>query len=392
MQNLIKKLKINRRFIATLAGLHYYGNPSKNLKIIGVTGTNGKTTVATLLYKLFSKLGYKVGLISTVENIIIDEVRPATHTTPGPIPLNKLLTEMVEKGCEYVFMEVSSHAMDQSRVAGIKFTGGIFTNLTHDHLDYHGNFENYFKAKKKFFRMLPESAFALSNSDDEYGFGILEDIKAKTYTYGLKNPANFVDRLDTKLIGEFNIYNILAVYSAAILLGEDKIRVKEIIKDLEPVDGRFNYIKSKNNITGIVDFAHTPDALENVLRTIQGMRKDGQKIITLFGCGGDRDPSKRSSMTSIAYKMSDITIATSDNPRNEKIENIFSDMKVGLPENLEKELFFISDRVEAIEKACSIGMPNDFILLAGKGHEKYQQIGKEKIPFNDMEELKKNLI
>ncbi len=391
MLNQIKNLKLKRRAIALLARMHFFGNPSKKIKIVGVTGTNGKTTTATLLYRIATALGYKAGLIGTVENIIIKEKRVATHTTPDPISLNKLLNEMVERGCEYVFIEVSSHALDQNRVAGINFIGGIFTNLTHDHLDYHKNFDNYFKAKKKFFKMLSQNAFALSNIDDSYGLKILEDIKAKKYTYGFKNKADFNERLETRLIGEFNAYNVLAVYATSVLLGFDKVKVKEIIKNLEPVEGRLNYVKSSKGVTGIVDFAHTPDALENVLKTIQKMRKDGERIITVFGCGGDRDPFKRPVMTEIVYKMSDIVIATADNSRSENIENIFKDMKKGLPDKIEKEIYFITDRKEAIKKACNLAQKGDFVLLAGKGHEKYQIIGDQKIHFSDMEELEKTL-
>jgi len=397
MKNLIKNLKIKKRAMSKLVALHFYGHPSAKLKIIGITGTNGKTTTATLLHKIARELGYKAGLIGTVENIIIDEKRTTINTTPGLITLNKLLKEMAGKGCEYVFMEVSSHGIDQKRIAGINFVGGIFTNLTHDHLDYHKSFENYFGAKKKFFKSLPQNSFALSNIDDEYGKRILEKIRAKKYTYGFKNPANFSERLETKLIGEFNAYNILAIYGASVLLGFDKQKVKGIIKNLEPVAGRFENIKSKNNVIGIVDFAHTPDALENVLKTIQKMKKDGERIITVFGCGGDRDSAKRPIMTKIVYENSDIIIPTADNPRSENIEKIFVDMKIGLPAQtglpakVSKEVFFIADRGEAIKKACSLALAGDYILLAGKGHEKHQEILGVKIPFNDMEELKKNL-
>jgi len=389
MKRVINKIK--KRAISKLVGMHFFGNPSKKLKIVGITGTNGKTTTATLLYKIATELGYKAGLIGTVENIIINEKRPTINTTPGLIALNKLLSEMVEKGVEYVFMEVSSHGIDQKRIAGINFVGGIFTNLTHDHLDYHKSFENYFFAKKKFFQNLSKNAFALSNIDDEYGKRILEKIRAKKYTYGFKNNADFSERLETKLVGEFNAYNILAIYSASVLLGFNKQKVKEIIKNLDPVAGRFESIKSKNNITGIVDFAHTPDALENVLKTIQKMKKDGEKIITVFGCGGDRDVLKRSIMTKIVYKNSDIIIPTADNPRSENLEKIFQGMKKGLPNKVFKEVFFIAGRGEAIKKACSLALAGDYILLAGKGHEKYQEILGVKVPFNDMEELKKFL-
>lgn len=391
MKNLLKKLKTIWWAIKLFFVRIQYGNPSKKLKIIGVTGTNGKTTVATLLYRVITELGYKAGLISTVENIIVKEIKQATHTTPDSISLTKLFAEMAEKGCQYVFMEVSSHALDQNRVAGIKFTGGIFTNLTHDHLDYHKNFENYFKAKKKFFKMLPKNAFALSNIDDNYGKAMLDNITAKKYTYGFKNKADFNETLETKLIGEFNAYNTLAVYAAAILLGEDKIKVKEIIRNLEPVEGRFNYAKSSSGVTGIVDFAHTPDALENVLKTIQKMKKDNQKIISIFGCGGDRDPLKRPMMTKIVYEMSDVIIPTADNSRSEDIEKIFEDMKKGLPNETTKEVYFIANRSEAIKKACELAKTGDYILLAGKGHEKYQEIKGVKNYFNDMEELQKFL-
>jgi len=399
MKNLIKKLKVKRRqVIAILARWHFYGNPSVKLKIVGVTGTNGKTTIATLLYKIATELGYKAGLIGTVENIIVDERRPALRTTPSPIPLNKLLSEMASKGCIYVFMEISSHAMDQKRVAGVNFVGGIFTNLTHDHLDYHKSFENYFLAKKKFFQMLPKDAFALSNADDEYGRKILENIKAKKYTYGFKNKADFNERLETKLIGEFNAYNILAIYGASILLGFDKERVREIIKNLEPVTGRFENVKGKNNITGIVDFAHTPDALEKVLKTIQGINsaKDGPsqkgKIISVFGCGGDRDPLKRRIMGKIGASLSDIAIITSDNPRSEDPEKIIFEMKVDLTMNDLKKVKTIANRGEAIKEAVNLAQKGDTILIAGKGHEQYQEIKGVKYHFNDMEELKKNLL
>lgn len=387
----MKKLKTIWWRIKSFGAMYYYGNPSKKLKIIGVTGTNGKTTTVTLLYKIATELGYKVGLISTIENIIVKEIKQTTHTTPDSVSLTKLFKEMVEKGCQYVFMEVSSHALDQNRVAGINFTGGIFTNLTHDHLDYHKNLESYFKAKKKFFEILPENAFALSNIDDEKGNAMLDDIKAKKYTYGFKNKADFNEVLETKLIGEFNAYNTLAVYATMILLGEDKIKVKEIIKNLEPVEGRFNYIKSSSGITGIVDFAHTPDALENVLKTIQKMKKESERIISIFGCGGDRDPFKRPIMTKIVYEISDITIPTADNSRSEDIEKIFEDMKKGLPSKIVKEIYFIADRSEAIKKACQLAKSGDYILLAGKGHEKYQEIKGIKNHFNDMEEFKKFL-
>ncbi|MFA6353922.1 MAG: UDP-N-acetylmuramoyl-L-alanyl-D-glutamate--2,6-diaminopimelate ligase [Candidatus Paceibacterota bacterium] len=402
MQNLIKKLKLKRRGITLLAGMHFYGNPSAKLKIVGVTGTNGKTTTATLLYRITTALGYKAGLISTVENIIDGEVvatldgRPTPGTTPDPIILHKLLNKMAEKGCEYVFMEVSSHALDQNRVAGINFAGGIFTNLTHDHLDYHKNFENYFGAKKKFFKMLNEKTFALSNIDDEYGEKMLEDIKAKKYTYGFKHQADFNEKLETKLIGDFNMYNVLAVYASLILLGMNKEKVKEHLKNVLPPRGRFDYFKSSSGITAIVDYAHTPDALQNVLKTVQGIRekglsagRQGGKIISIFGCGGDRDPLKRPKMGKIGVSLSDIVIFTSDNPRSEDSEKIIEQMKEGLSEEDMKKVITISSRHEAIKEAVKIAQKGDIILCAGKGHEDYQEIKGVKYHFDDIEELKK---
>ncbi|MEK7471426.1 MAG: UDP-N-acetylmuramoyl-L-alanyl-D-glutamate--2,6-diaminopimelate ligase [Patescibacteria group bacterium] len=395
MQKIIKNLKIKRRGIALLAGMHFFGNPSKKIKIIGVTGTNGKTTIATLLYKIAIGLGYKAGLISTVENIIngevvrTKEVRSVPGTTPDPINLYKLLNEMAEKSCEYVFMEVSSHALDQNRVAGINFIGGIFTNLTHDHLDYHKNIENYFGAKKKFFKMLPESAFVLSNIDDEYGERMLDSIQAKRYTYGFKHKADFSEKLETKLIGDFNMYNVLAVYATLVLLGVDKEKVKEQLKNVLPPKGRFDYFISSSGVTVIVDYAHTPDALENVLKTVQGIRKDGAKIISVFGCGGDRDPLKRSIMGKIGAIHSDITILTSDNPRSENPEKIIEQMREGLSEEILKKVKIIANRHEAIREAVKIAQKGDIILCAGKGHEDYQEVKGVKHHFDDMEELKK---
>jgi len=391
MKNFFKNLKLKRRGITLLAGMHFYGNPSAKLKIVGVTGTNGKTTIATLLYNIATALGYKTGLIGTVENIIAGEKRGATHTTPDSISLTKLLKEMVAKGCKYVFMEVSSHALDQNRVAGVSFVGGIFTNLTHDHLDYHKNFENYFGAKKKFFKMLSPEAFALSNTDDEYGKKMLEGIKAKKYTYGFKNNADFSEKLKTKLIGDFNMYNALAAYAALVLLGMDSEKVKKVIKDVEPPAGRFQYFNLPNGVLVIVDYAHSPDALENVLKTAQGIKKEGTKLISIFGCGGDRDPIKREIMGKIGAELSDIAIFTSDNPRSEDPDKIIEQMKTGLSAKDFKKVRTIANRREAILEGIKLAQKGDIILCAGKGHEDYQEIKGVRYHFNDLEEFRKIL-
>ena len=409
MKNLIKNLKIKRRAIATLAALHYYGNPSEKLKIIGVTGTNGKTTTATLLYKIATELGYKAGLIGTVENIIVDKKIPTINTTPGPMVLNQLLSEMVEKGVEYVFMEVSSHGIDQKRIAGINFVGGVFTNLTHDHLDYHKSFENYFLAKKKFFQSLTKDVFALSNSDDEHGKAIIEGIKANKYFYGFTDAEDFhaeIKKLDfdgidfkingedvkSKLLGKFNAYNLLAVWSTSKLLGFDMEKVKKILENIEPPKGRFDHFLSANGVLGIVDFAHTPDALEKILLTIKDFKSENSKVIAVFGCGGDRDPLKRRIMGKIGASLSDIAIFTSDNPRSEDPDKIIAEMKTDLSMTDSKKVMIISNRHQAIEEAVKLAQKGDIILLAGKGHESYQEIKGVKHHFNDMEELKNNLI
>lgn len=382
--------KSKHRWITLLARFHFYGNPSKKIKIIGVTGTNGKTTIATLLYQLFRNFGYKVGLIGTVVNKVNDESIKTQNTTPGPIILNDLLNKMVDAGCEYCFMEVSSHAIAQHRIAGLTFKGGIFTNLTLDHMDFHKTFESYRDVKKAFFDTLSEDAFAISNKDDTVGEYILKDTKAKKYFYSLKTNADFTERLETKLIGEFNKYNVLAIYAAAVLLGQNKEKVKELIKDLNPASGRFESIKSKNGLTAIVDYAHTPDALDNVLRTINGIKKGG-KVISVFGCGGDRDKTKRPIMARIGYDMSDVLILTSDNPRTEKPEDILNDMQKGIKNLSEEKVQIIPNRHLAIEKACSLAHSGDYILVAGKGHENYQEMRGVKNHFDDMEELKKYL-
>lgn len=418
MQNIFKKLKIKRRIISVLAGLHFYGNPSKKLKIIGVTGTNGKTTTATLLYRVATALGYKCGLIGTVENMIGEKKLEATHTTPDPISLHKLLGSMVESGCEYVFMEVSSHALDQSRVAGVKFSGGIFTNLTHDHLDYHKNFDNYFGAKKKFFNMLGPRSFALINMDDEYGKKMLEGIKAHPFSYGFQSPKdgllsqktvfgenlfqgkiekinfdglelNFNDiKITSKLLGKFNAYNLLAVWSACSLIGFDMDKVNKILEKIEPPRGRFEHFTSNNGVLVVVDYAHTPDALEKVLQTIREIKKENSRVISVFGCGGDRDPMKRPIMGKIGVLLSDVAIFTSDNSRSEDPDKIIIEMKKNLsPEELEK-VKSNSDRRQAICQAVKIAQSGDIILCAGKGHENYQIIKGVTHHFDDMEELK----
>lgn len=406
MLNLVKKIdnkfKIKRRVIAGLASVHAFGHPSKKMKVVGVTGTNGKTTVATLLYKIAIELGYKAGLIGTVEVLINGKYYEFDHkipTTPDPITLNQILKAMKKEKVEYVFMEVSSHAMDQARVAGINFVGGIFTNLTHDHLDYHKSIENYFGAKKKFFKMLSTNAFALSNIDDAYGERMLEGIRARKYTYGFSHKSDFGERLETKLLGEFNAYNAIAVFGTCKLLGFDEVKVKEILKNVTPPAGRFESFNSDSGILCIVDYAHTPDALENVLKTARGILKKGvghlaevsNTLISVFGCGGDRDPAKRSMMGKIGATMSDIAIFTSDNPRNEDPDKIIEQMKLDLSENELNKIKTIPDRREAIMEAVNLAKAGDIILVAGKGHEHYQEIHGVKHHFNDMEEVKKLL-
>ena len=364
----------------------FYDHPSRKLKLIGVTGTNGKTTIATLLHTLFRGLGHNAGMMGTVVNKINDLEMEATRTTSDSITLNATLAQMVEAGCQYCFIEVSSHAVALKRILGLQFAGGIFTNLTQDHLDFHQTIENYRDAKKKFFDMLPTESFALSNLDDVSGEYMLADTHTHKYFYSLKKDADFNERIDSKLIGEFNLYNVLAVYASAVLLGEEKGKIKEIIATLDGASGRFMATKSTDNITGIVDFAHTPDAVENVLKTINKIKGDG-KLITVIGCGGDRDKGKRPIMAKIAYDLSDTLILTADNPRSEKVEDILSDMQKGLPENFTEKTFIISDRHNAIQKACELAKSGDYIALLGKGHENYQEINGIKTHFDDNEEL-----
>ncbi|MGJ1445602.1 UDP-N-acetylmuramoyl-L-alanyl-D-glutamate--2,6-diaminopimelate ligase [Sphingobacterium spiritivorum] len=389
-----------------IAAGNFYGNPSRELKLVGVTGTNGKTTIATLLFNLFTALGYHVGLLSTVQNQIGDRIIPATHTTPDPVALNALLRDMVDEGCDYCFMEVSSHAVVQQRIAGLRFAGGIFSNITHDHLDFHKTFDNYIKAKKKFFDDLDRFAFALTNGDEKNGSVMLQNTFAHKKTYGLKGVADFKAKIIeshfdgmllnieghevwVKLVGEFNAYNILAVYGAAILLEQETVKVLTALSQITGAEGRFEAIISKNGVIGIVDYAHTPDAVANVLSTINNLRKKEQQIITVLGCGGDRDKTKRPEMAEVAAKMSDKVIITSDNPRTEDPVQIIKDMEPGIPADRKKNVFSITDRREAIRAACHLAQPGDIVLVAGKGHEKYQDINGVKHHFDDREELEK---
>lgn len=387
---------------------NFYGNPSANLKLIGITGTNGKTTIATLLFKLFRELGYGTGLISTVENQINELVIPATHTTPNPLALNQLLQQMVHEGCEYCFMEVSSHAVIQHRIEGLHFTGGVFSNITHDHLDFHKTFDNYIKAKKAFFDVLPKAAFALTNADDKNGMVMLQNTKAAKKTYALKQMADYkariienrfsglnleIDHMDVffKLVGSFNAYNLLAVYGTTQLLGLDKLNVLTVLSGLTGAEGRFDYVSNSKQIIGIVDYAHTPDAVQNVLSTIQNIRQGNEQVITVIGCGGDRDKSKRPLMAQVACDWSDKVILTSDNPRTENPQTIVEEMEAGVSPVNKRKTLTIVDRREAIKTACHLAKPGDIILLAGKGHEKYQEINGVRHHFDDKEILTEQL-
>jgi UDP-N-acetylmuramoyl-L-alanyl-D-glutamate--2,6-diaminopimelate ligase len=385
---------------------HFYGQPSEKMKLVGVTGTNGKTTIATLLYKLFNELGFKSGLLSTVHIQIADKILPATHTTPDPISMNAILQQMVNEGCTHVFMETSSHAIHQHRISGLKYAGAIFSNITHDHLDYHKTFDEYIRVKKSFFDSLPSSAFAISNADDKRGMVMLQNTNAKKYFYSLKTMAEFKGKIlennltglvmtindqevHFRLIGEFNAYNLLAVYGTAVCLGEDKYEVLRCLSVLTGAEGRFEYaVSPKEKIIGIVDYAHTPDALINVLTTIQKLRKGYEQIITVVGCGGDRDKSKRPVMGEVACMYSNKAIFTSDNPRSEEPEQILRDMELGLSAAAKRKYIAMSDRREAIKTAVSMAMPEDIVLIAGKGHEKYQEIKGVKYPFDDKEVLR----
>lgn len=392
---------------AGLMASSFYNEPSSRMRVVGVTGTNGKTTVATLLYQLFTRLGYRCGLISTVQNHIHQQVLPSTHTTPDALSVQSLLAKMADAGCTYVFMEVSSHAIHQQRIAGIHFAGGIFTNITHDHLDYHKTFDEYIRVKKTFFDNLPHEAFALTNADDKRGMVMLQNTNASKNTYSLKLPATFkgkvlennltglvmnIDMQEAhfRMIGTFNAYNLLAVYGAAVLLGEEKISVLSSLSDIQGAPGRFEtFMSSQEKVLGIVDYAHTPDALLNVLATINQLRTAGQQLITVIGCGGDRDAAKRPLMAQAACEHSDRAILTSDNPRSEDPEQILNEMEAGLSALQKRKALRITDRAEAIKTACALAKPEDVILIAGKGHETYQEIKGVRHDFDDREVLKK---
>jgi UDP-N-acetylmuramoyl-L-alanyl-D-glutamate--2,6-diaminopimelate ligase len=394
------QVKDTNKALAFMAA-NFYDNPSEKLKLVGITGTNGKTTIASLLFQLFQKAGFKVGLLSTVK-IIVDNIEyKATHTTPDSLTINHYLNEMVDAGVEYCFMEVSSHGIHQKRTEALHFVGGIFTNLSHDHLDYHPTFAEYRDVKKSFFDNLPKTAFVLSNIDDKNGQVILQNTAAKKLTYALKSYADYKAQILenqlsglllkingqevwVKLIGTFNAYNLLAIYGTAVQLGIENLEVLRLLSDLESVSGRFQFIVSNANITAIVDYAHTPDALENVLKTINDIRTKNEQLITVVGCGGNRDKAKRPIMAGIATELSDKVVLTSDNPRNEDPEVIINEMEQGVaPQNFKKSLS-ITDRKQAIKTACQLAQPNDIILIAGKGHETYQEIQGIRHDFDDM--------
>jgi UDP-N-acetylmuramoyl-L-alanyl-D-glutamate--2,6-diaminopimelate ligase len=387
---------------------NFYDNPSKKIKLVGVTGTNGKTTIVSLLTQLFSIMNVKVGMLSTIQNKIIDKIIPSTHTTPDALQINFLLNEMIAQGCEYCFMEVSSHAISQGRVSGIHFTGGVFTNLTQDHLDYHNSFSEYRDVKKLFFDLLPKSAFALTNKDDKNGMKMLEGTKAQKCTYSLKSVSDYkcrvlenqfegmllsINKVDiwVKLIGDFNAYNLLSVYAVANQFAFEDHEVLTALSMLTSPEGRFQYLQSEEKITAIVDYAHTDDALKNVLATVNNIRTNTEQLITIVGCGGDRDKTKRPLMAAVACNLSNQVILTSDNPRSENPDAIIEDMMQELDPVQKKKVLVIIDRKQAIKTACRLANANDIVLVAGKGHEKYQEINGEKFPFDDLEELKQSL-
>lgn len=401
------KVKNTNQALAFMAS-NFYDNPSSKIKLVGITGTNGKTTVASLLYQLFKKAGYKVGLLSTVKILVDDYEYKATHTTPDSLTINNYLNEMINEGCEFCFMEVSSHGIHQKRTDGLYFKGGVFTNLSHDHLDYHNSFAEYRDVKKAFFDDLPKDAFVLTNVDDKNGNVMFQNTKARKLTYALKSYADYKaqilesqltglllkindNEVWVKLIGNFNAYNMLAIYGVAIELGIDKIEALRLLSELESVAGRFQFIISKSKITAIVDYAHTPDALENVLQTISEIRTKNEQLITVVGCGGDRDKTKRPVMAHVASNLSDKTIFTSDNPRSEVPEMIIEAMEKGVePQNYKKTVSIV-DRKQAIKTACIMANENDIILIAGKGHENYQEIKGVKHDFNDLQIVKEIL-
>ncbi len=401
------QVKDTNKALAFMAA-NYFGNPSQNLKLVGITGTNGKTTVASLLYQLFKKAGFKVGLLSTVKILVDDTEYKATHTTPDSITINHYLKEMNDVGVEYCFMEVSSHGIHQKRTEALHFEGGVFTNLSHDHLDYHPTFAEYRDVKKEFFDHLPKSAFALVNVDDKNGLVMLQNSNARKLTYALKTYADYKaqilenqlsglllkvndNEVWVRLIGTFNAYNLLAIYGTAVELGLDSFEVLRLLSELESVSGRFQFIISTEKITAIVDYAHTPDALENVLKTINDIRTKNEQLITVVGCGGDRDKTKRPIMANIASQMSDKLIITSDNPRTENPEAIIAQMEAGVEAQNYKKTIAISDRKQAIKMACQLANPNDIILIAGKGHETYQEIHGIRYDFDDMKIVKELL-
>ena len=402
----VSYIQVNDTNIAlAIMASNFYNNPSAKFPLVGVTGTNGKTTIASLLYQLFKKAGYKVGLLSTVKIIVDDTEFKATHTTPDSISINSYLNKMIDNGVDYCFMEVSSHGIHQKRTAGLTFAGGVFSNLSHDHLDYHQTFSDYRNVKKLFFDELPKSAFALTNIDDKNGNFMLQNTKAIKKTYALKTIADFKGKILekqlsgtlisfdktqvwTKLIGVFNMYNLMAIIGTAELLGLDRLEILTIISQLESVSGRFEYIFSSDGITAIVDYAHTPDALKNVLETVNDIRTDSVSVITVVGCGGDRDKSKRPKMANIAVQLSSQVIFTSDNPRTEKPETILDEMESGVSLEKENKTLTILSRKQAIKTAYKLSKPGDIILIAGKGHESYQEINGVRSHFNDLEEVK----
>ena len=387
---------------------NFYNNPSEKIKLVGITGTNGKTTIVSLLSQLFAFLNVKVGMLSTIQNKIIDTIIPSTHTTPDALQINFLLNEMISQGCEYCFMEVSSHAISQGRISGLNFSGGVFTNITQDHLDYHNTFAEYRDVKKSFFDVLPKDAFALSNKDDRNGLKMLEGTKAEKCTYALKSSADYkcrvlenqfegmllnINKVDVwvKLIGEFNAYNMLSVYAVANRFGFEDYEVLTALSMLTAAEGRFQFLQSEEKITAIVDYAHTDDALKNVISTINNIRSNAEQLITVVGCGGDRDKTKRPLMAAVACNLSNQVIITADNPRSESPDAIIEDMLAGLDPVQKKKVLVITDRAQAIKTACRLANTNDIVLVAGKGHEKYQEINGEKFPFDDLEELKQSL-